>query len=390
MGSKKDQVEKSKKTIHMEALITFANLKKAEIGALSNTELSQYHSSVVDAINDLGLSKEESEYFYHNLENTNVVIQEPDMGRFDQSYAKVISNAIKNLNYGRLIDIANTPAYKTIKSALVQTSKGKVGEKINVEEKRAGLLGLSKQFYRISNTIHRLNSIDRETPEIQRSSTNTIKKIWKDHLSGSMNEASDGLRNFLAKRGQVCEGDFSKLKENDIIVVANADYGLLKRQWNKHGYIAVVGKNNVIKEIFELGATMTPDPDVKGEIPQKDKEAAKNAPPFLLNMGYDIELTSYHLSKLNHLIEKGRVFKIDIGKTLIEESFNEVVADIKSYKKRYLGPLYSCNHFVYEILKKAFQKNAEKRRENRASNLIVRSEENSNEDTPTLLNSLNL
>lgn len=186
-----------------------------------------------------------------------------------------------------------------------------------------------------------------------------IQSAFAIHATRRVTQASDGLRALLHKIGATPIKSSAELHVGDIIVVAPARSGLQKSEWYKHGFIYQITKiaaDTFCGDQLHLSANMSQNAKIFSRIPftenyqGQDSESRPVKTPVTFDVFFAREQSFEHeATKLNHLAEKGVVYKMDpaVSFAMIEERFKKTAENNsgRSYSRQ-----NNCNHAVYATL----------------------------------------
>jgi hypothetical protein len=199
----------------------------------------------------------------------------------------------------------------------------------------------------------------------QQQAAQIIETHYKGHISDKTEQSTTKLRSLLSLKsvGSKVHGTFENLEPGSIIVVANATKGLSRDKWEKHSYIAIKGQGNSFTQVYELGALsilsnqaqgrQNSNIEITAKIPRKDDKAVENNEYALTKSKKGFKIQDNELSKIKYMSSKGNIFKLDIPAPLISDAYQLTVKETKNKNQKYLGAMYNCNHFIFEIIRNA-------------------------------------
>lgn len=189
---------------------------------------------------------------------------------------------------------------------------------------------------------------------INKKSTNNIQNKYRDHVNKRMEQSSDQLRKLLTRKdvGEVVT-NLTNIKINDVIVISNAEKGKSEDQWHKHGYIFIAKSIEPLKgdklelDVYEFIEEYIGN--IIGKVKYKpDDSLAKFA--FKESKNVYLMRTPNDFEKMNYLVNKNRVFKINFSENDIKDAFRKAYEQHKVKGDGYLDYVYNCNHAVYDTI----------------------------------------
>ncbi len=196
----------------------------------------------------------------------------------------------------------------------------------------------------------------------------TLQKYWSEYSQYKKDIGTDGFR-FLIK---LCSGfPIKSLDEVEVGTVLAASNSENQPKELRHGEIMIVtkvNKNNkcIVYNSYGLG-TYTNDlnhntmpskhyaqllQNEKISLQHKKEKMMLKTEIKLYDIGcYKDMIFSFDYGKHKHLLEKGRIFKINCSKKQVIECFKEAVEKHFTYPVKYNQFLCDCNHVVWYTMK---------------------------------------